>query len=128
MSRHPFLPHRIGGSPPVTSGSSRALRPVNYIDLKEENPMKRTMIAAGFCFAAAILTVGCATSGQEQQRALVHQQNSDTAAANGQYGIAGSEQRKAQDSHNKAAKKAMNEGKPIPPQTKIGDKPDVVAN
>jgi ABC-type transporter Mla MlaB component len=49
------------------------------------------------------------------QRALAHQQNSDNAGANGQYGIAGSEERKAEDAHHKAAVKAIDEGKRIPP-------------
>ena len=82
------------------------------------------IMSAGFCLVVvAACASGCATSNQEQQRALAHQQNSDTAAANGQYGIAGSEQRKAEDAHHKASVKAMDEGKPIPAQTKAGDKP-----
>lgn len=85
--------------------------------------MKRMMTAAGFFFIVAACASGCATSSQEQQRALSHQQNSDNAAANGQYGIAGSEQRKAEESHHKASVKAIDEGKPIPAQTKAGDKP-----
>ena len=85
--------------------------------------MKRMMTAAGFFLVVAACASGCATSNQEQQRALAHQQNSDTAAANGQYGIAGSEQRKAEDAHHKASVKAIDEGKPIPAQTKSGDKP-----
>ena len=66
-------------------------------------------------------TTGCPDSSVNQRRALIHQQNSDVAAGNGQYGIAGSEQRKAEDSHHKAVKQAIDEGKPIPPQTKAGD-------
>jgi hypothetical protein len=85
--------------------------------------MKSMMIASSLALALAVGASGCATSGQEQQRALAHQQNSDNAAANGQYGIAGAEQRKAEDSHHKAATKAIDEGKPLPPQTKAGDKP-----
>jgi hypothetical protein len=85
--------------------------------------MKSVMTAAGLFLVVATAGAGCATSRQQQQRALVHQQNSDTAAANGQYGIAGSEQRKAEDAHHKAALKAMDEGKPIPAQTRPGDKP-----
>lgn len=85
--------------------------------------MKSTMIMAGFAIAVGGSVFGCATSGQEQQRALSHQENSDVAASNGQYGIAGAEQRKAEDSHHKAAVKAIDEGKPIPPATKRGDQP-----
>jgi hypothetical protein len=84
---------------------------------------KPLLVAAGCSLLLVGSAIGCATSHQEQQRALAHQQNSDTAAGNGQYGIAGSEERKAQDAHHKAAIKAIDEGKPIPPQTKPGDKP-----
>jgi hypothetical protein len=70
---------------------------------------------------AIVFAVGCASSNQEQRRALVHQQNSDVAAANGQYGIAGDEQRRAEESHHKAVEKAIDSGQPIPPQTKPGD-------
>ena len=85
--------------------------------------IKSLMMAGGFALVVGASAFGCATSGQEQQRALRHQQNSDNAAANGQYGIAGDEQRKAEDSHHKATTKAIDEGKPLPPQTKAGDKP-----
>ena len=85
--------------------------------------MSRTMFAAALWLLAGASSPGCATSHQEQQSALAHQQNSDAAAANGQYGIAGSEERKAEEAHHKAAQKAIDEGKPIPPQTKPGDKP-----
>ena len=85
--------------------------------------MSRTLFAATLWLLAGVSSSGCATSHQEQQRALAHQQNSDAAAANGQYGIAGSEERKAEEAHHKAAQKAIDEGKPIPPQTKPGDKP-----
>ena len=81
------------------------------------------MFAAALWLLAGVSSSGCATSHEEQQRALAHQQNSDNAAANGQYGIAGSEERKAEDAHHKAAVKAIDEGKPIPPGTKPGDKP-----
>lgn len=64
---------------------------------------------------------GCPGSNEEQRRALVHQRNSDVAASNGQFGIAGDEQRKTAASHNRAVNKAIDEGKPIPPQTKPGD-------
>jgi|GEM_PF-1501077 len=79
------------------------------------------LFAATVMGLSTALTSGCATSREEQRSALIHQQNSDVAATNGQYGIAGSEQRKAEDAHHKAVKKAIDEGKPIPPQTKPGD-------
>ncbi len=66
---------------------------------------------------------GCPGSGELQRKAVIHQNNSDTAAQNGQYGIAGSEQRKAQNEHHRAVNKAIDEGNPIPPQTKAGDPP-----
>ena len=70
------------------------------------------------------VALGCgASSSEEQRRALVHQQNSDDAAKNGQYGVAGDEQRKAQDTHHDAVNKALDEGKPIPPQPQFGDRP-----
>jgi hypothetical protein len=85
--------------------------------------MSRIMFAAGLWLVVGVSSPGCATSRQEQQRALAHQANSDVAAANGQYGIAGDEQRKAEDAHHKAAVKAMDEGKPLPPAPIPGDKP-----
>jgi hypothetical protein len=85
--------------------------------------MNKTISAITLALLAGACAVGCATSGQEQQRALAHQQSSDTAASNGQYGIAGSEERKAEDAHHKATVKAIDEGQPLPPQTKPGDKP-----
>jgi hypothetical protein len=81
--------------------------------------MSRFVISAGLI--AMCSTLGCAGSNEEQRRALVHQQNSDTAASNGQFGVAGAEQQKAQDAHHKAVNKAISEGKSIPPQTKPGD-------
>jgi hypothetical protein len=85
--------------------------------------MNSTMIAVGFGVVLGVSGFGCATSRQEQQKALAHQQNSDNAASNGEYGIAGSEQRKAEDAHHRATTKAIDEGKPLPPQTQPGDKP-----
>ena len=68
--------------------------------------------------------LGCGgTSAQDQQRALTYQQKSDEAAKEGQYGVAGADQRKAQDAHYSAVTKAIDEGKPIPPQPKPGDVP-----
>jgi hypothetical protein len=85
--------------------------------------IKSMWIVGGVGLILGLSAVGCATSRQEQQRALAHQQSSDTAAANGQFGIAGDEQRKAEDAHHKATIKAIDEGKPLPPQTKVGDHP-----
>ena len=85
--------------------------------------MKNTIVAVALSWLPAACASGCATSGQEQQQALAHQRNSDTAASNGQYGIAGSEERKAEEAHHEATVKAIDEGKPLPPQTKKGDKP-----
>jgi hypothetical protein len=68
--------------------------------------------------------LGCgASSADEQRRALTYQEKSDEAAKNGQYGIAGADQRKAQDAHYSAVQKAIDEGKPLPPQPKFGDTP-----
>jgi hypothetical protein len=67
------------------------------------------------------MAVGCATSADEQRSAHSHQAKSDVAATNGQYGIAGSEEREAVDAHHRAVKKALDEGNPIPPPTQRGD-------
>jgi hypothetical protein len=68
--------------------------------------------------------LGCgASSGEEQRRALTYQEKSDEAAKNGQYGVAEADQRKAQEAHHNAVQKAIDEGKPIPPQPKMGDTP-----
>lgn len=85
--------------------------------------MRRTNWAVALLGLA--VGVGCAgaTSSEEQQKALVHQENSDKAADVGAFGIAGEEQRKAQDKHHDAVTKAIDEGEPIPPQTKPGDVP-----
>lgn len=45
----------------------------------------------------------------------MHQRSSDVAASNGEYGVAGAEQRQAEEAHHKAVKKAIDEGTPIPP-------------
>jgi len=80
------------------------------------------MTCATFAFAAS--AIGCgASSSEEQRRAVIHQNNADEAAQQGQYGVAGDEQRKAEDAHAKAVQKAMDEGKPIPRQTRPGDPP-----
>ena len=74
-----------------------------------------TMVA----MSMALMGAGCATtSAQDQRAAEQHQQNSDAAAAKGQYGVAGDEQRQAQESQNKAIMKGIDEGKsvtPVPP-------------
>ncbi|MGZ5957218.1 MAG: hypothetical protein ACXWLI_02255 [Myxococcaceae bacterium] len=75
-----------------------------------------TMVAVSI----ALMGAGCATttSAQEQHKAEQHQQSSDAAAKNGQYGIASDEQRQAQESQNKAVMKSIDEGKavtPVPP-------------
>ena len=75
----------------------------------------------GFVVVPAL---GCgASSAEDQRRALSYQQKSDNAAKEGQYGVAGEDQRKAQDAHYSAVKKAIDEGRPIPPQPKMGDTP-----
>jgi hypothetical protein len=80
------------------------------------------MICLSTCCAASAIACG-ATSSEEQRRALIHQQKSDDAAKQGQFGIAGDEQQNAQDAHHEAVNKAIDEGQPIPPQTKPGDVP-----
>ena len=74
----------------------------------------------------AVLAAGCATSSaQDQRTAEQHQYNSDEAAEQGRYKVAGEEQRKAADSHHDAVTKAIDEGQPIPAQTsKGGPNPD----
>ena len=53
--------------------------------------MKNTFLMAAVLTALA--GAGCATtSAQEQRQAEQHQRNSDDAARNGQYGVAGDEQ------------------------------------
>ena len=61
-----------------------------------------------------MMGAGCATTAaQEQRQAEQHQRNSDDAARNGQFGIAGDEQRQAQQSQNKAVMKSLDEGKMV---------------
>lgn len=67
---------------------------------------------------SAVLTglmgAGCATtSAQEQRQAEQHQRNSDDAARNGQFGVAGDEQRQAQQSQARAVQKSLDEGKSV---------------
>lgn len=85
--------------------------------------MKSLFIMTGFAVLLTASGIGCASSSEEQRRALTHQQNSDEAAKDGRYGVADAEQRKAHDAHHNAVTKAINEGQPIPPQTKPGDAP-----
>jgi len=82
------------------------------------------------CFTTAVVGIvgvaalGCAsTSAEEQRRALTYQQSSDEAAKKGQYEKAGDDQQNAQDAHHEAVNKAIKEGKPIPPQPQMGDRP-----
>lgn len=83
--------------------------------------MTNFIITCGVCVVVASLS-GCgATANEEQRRAVVHQNNADQAAQQGQYGVAGDEQRKAEEAHARAVQKAMDEGKPIPRQTRPGD-------
>jgi hypothetical protein len=85
--------------------------------------MKRLSILTVIA-GATVASIGCgASSGEEQRQALRYQERSDEAAKNGQYGVAGEDQRKAQDAHHSAVRKAIDEGKPIPPQPQIGDRP-----
>lgn len=85
--------------------------------------MNKSVWAIAMVCVSAGVGCGAATSSEEQQRALTHQENSDKAADAGAYGVAGDEQRKAQDTHHDAVTKAIDEGQPIPPQTKPGDVP-----
>ncbi|HEY6785169.1 MAG TPA: hypothetical protein VI159_09470, partial [Gemmatimonadales bacterium] len=74
--------------------------------------MKNTFLMAAVL--TGLVGAGCATtSAQEQRQAEQHQRNSDDAARNGQYGIAGDEQRQAQQSQAKAIQKSLDEGKPV---------------
>jgi len=84
--------------------------------------MKSLIIMTCTAFALAAPAIGCgASSAEEQRRAVIHQNNADEAAQQGQYGVAGDEQRKAETAHAKAVQKAMDEGRPIPRQTRPGD-------
>jgi len=86
--------------------------------------MRHPFIMTAVTSVLLAAAVGCgASSSEEQSRALVYQQKSDEAAKNGQYGVARDDQRKAQDAHHNAVNKALDEGKPLPPQPKFGDAP-----
>jgi hypothetical protein len=90
--------------------------------------MKDILGMIGLAAIVVASVIGCgATSAESQRSAQVHQINSDEAADQGQYKLAEEEQRAAADSHHDAVTKALDEGKPIPPQTKRGDPPPVDA-
>lgn len=78
------------------------------------------------CAAIVVVTLaaGCgATSAEEQRSSVLHQNKADEAARQGQYTMAGEEQKKAEAAHSSAVEKAIDEGKPIPRQTRPGDPP-----
>lgn len=86
--------------------------------------MRNLISMTAFASLLGMSAIGCgASSAEEQRQALTYQQSSDEAAKRGHYGIAGEDQQKAQDSHHRAVDKAIDEGKPIPPQTQFGDAP-----
>jgi hypothetical protein len=87
--------------------------------------MRNLSILTAILGAATVASIGCGatSSGEDQRKALRYQERSDEAGRNGQYGVAGEDQRKAQDAHYKAVTKAIDEGKPIPPQPQMGDRP-----
>lgn len=86
--------------------------------------MKKLIAITSITAIGVASVIGCgASSSEEQRRAQTHQHNSDKAADRGNYGVAGEEQREAADAHHRAVKKAIDEGQPIPPQTRRGDPP-----
>ena len=83
--------------------------------------MNTRKLSTSTLLAALTLMVGCATTSEESQRAAInHQYKSDQAGANGRFGVAADEQGKAADAHHDAVKKAIEEGKAIPPQPQPG--------
>ncbi len=84
--------------------------------------MNTSKLAISTLLAALTLMVGgCATTSAESQNAaLNHQYKSDQAGAQGLYGVAADEQGKAADAHHAAVKKAIEEGRAIPPQPQPG--------
>jgi hypothetical protein len=86
----------------------------------------RVVYAIPICLAISmgIVGTGCATTSatEEQRQAQSYQRNSDAAAKSGQYEIAGQQQRKAQDSQNKAIMKSMDEGKSVPRVSDAADR------
>lgn len=86
--------------------------------------MRNFIIISCITGVLAASGLGCgATSAEEQRRSETHQGNADEAAKQGQYGVAGDEQRKSEEAHASAVEKAMDEGKPIPRQRRPGDPP-----
>jgi hypothetical protein len=86
--------------------------------------MNNTLVMTSLTAIVVASVIGCgSTSAEETRRAQTHQHNSDQAAQQGQFGIAGDEQRAAADSHHDAVKKAIDEGKPLPPEPRRGDPP-----
>jgi len=89
----------------------------------EDGKMKTTRVAfsppalaISLALSMGIVGTGCATTSaaEEQRQAQSYQRNSDAAAKNGQYEVAGQQQRKAQESQNKAVMKSMDEGNSVP--------------
>ena len=86
--------------------------------------MRNVFVLTVLAGSLVVTGLGCgASSAEEQRQALSYQQKSDEAAKGGQYGTADAAQRKAQDAHYRAVKKAIDEGAPLPPQPKFGDAP-----
>jgi hypothetical protein len=86
--------------------------------------MKNLFYTTAVVGIVGVAALGCAsTSAEEQRRALTYQQSSDEAASKGHYEKAGDDQQNAHDAHHKAVDKAIDEGKTIPPQPQMGDKP-----
>jgi len=86
--------------------------------------MKNIFVMTSLTAIVVGSVLGCgASSAEETRRAQTHQHNSDQAAQQGQYGVAGDEQRAAADAHHDAVKKAIDEGKPLPPEPQRGDPP-----
>lgn len=75
------------------------------------------LLISSFAFVGACAS----TSAEATGRAQAHQYKSDQAAAQGFYGVAAQEQRKAADEHQDAVDKAIQEGTEIPMQPQPGD-------
>ena len=86
--------------------------------------MKNILAMTSLAAIVVASVSGCgASSAEESRNAQTHQYNSDEAAKQGQFGVAGDEQKAAADAHNDAVKKAIDEGKPLPPEPRRGDPP-----
>jgi hypothetical protein len=70
--------------------------------------MRFGIVAAGLL---AMLSVGCASSTELENKARVHSLRADAAASARDYSVADKEQREAARLHEKAVKKAYNEGR-----------------